>query len=133
MMRHEEARACRIVLAVLALAVAAIFLRASPETPGSEPTASRVVESARRLVCGAPNRDVPAKHDPCLPAHSNPELTSEVEFELENETDTAWTDFNWDRANNGAAASALSRVDRADNHRFFVDAADLSRFCKLTL
>ena len=140
MTRHDEAaaeRTGRFVLIGLALAIAAMFFAASRATTGRVTAANGAGESVRCLVCGAPHGNTPPKHHPSLPVHANPDLASEVEIELENEleneTDSAWPGFVHDRANGDASVPVLSRGDRADNPCFFVDAADLSRFCKLTL
>ena len=80
-----------------------------------------------------PSGDTPPAGHPCLPEYAESEIAAEGEIELEDGAEYSWPLLGHDSMSTSDRSTVESRPDRDDLPRFFVDAADLSRLCRLTL
>lgn len=118
----------RFVLLGLALLSVLIALGAF-----SSPASGGTSDPSQCVLDEGPSGDLPPAGHPCLPEYAESEIAAEAEVELEDGTEYSWPSLGHDSPSTSDRLIAESRPDRDDLHRFFIDAADLSRSCRLTL
>jgi hypothetical protein len=99
----------------------------------SSPASSGASDPSQCFLDEGPSGDLPPSGHPCLPEYAESEIAAEAEVELEDGTEYSWPSLGHDSPSTRDRLIAESRPDRDGLHRFFIDAADLSRSCRLTL
>jgi len=99
----------------------------------SSPASSGASDPSQCFLDEGPSGDLPPSGHPCLPEYAESEIAAEAEVELEDDTEYSWPSLGHDSPSTRDRLIAESRPDRDGLHRFFIDAADLSRSCRLTL
>ena len=99
----------------------------------SSPAPGSAGASSQCFLDEGPCDGIPPAGHPCLPEYAESEIAAEAEVELEDGTEYSWPSLGHDSPSTRDRLIAESRPDRDDFHRFFIDAADLSRSCRLTL
>lgn len=128
--RNAASATSRFVLFSLSIFVT-VFAFSGPADSVAGVTRSSV-GSPKCSVGEAPSTDLPPADAPAFPVLAESEIAPEGEIELEDGGDYSWPSFSHDRTSTADRVVAL-HADGIDSPRSFVDAADLSRSCRLTL
>lgn len=133
MTRHAQTAASgmhRFVLVTISMLATVLVLLGAADS-----VASFTIDSLGSPACfldEAPAGDRPPAEAPAIPLLAEFEIAPEGETEFEDGGDYSWPSFSHDRTCTANHVVAL-HADGIDAPRFFVDAADLSRSCRLTL
>lgn len=88
---------------------------------------------SRCFLDAAPDESTPPSSEPTLALVDETETSIDEDLETEDDSEYSWPVAGAPRTPSTRLGVRASRADRGDTPRFFVDAADLSRFCKLTI